>query len=248
MINPKDIPSGDESGDALYESAYRTLRQAMLIGSFEAGEKITIRNLAKTMGLSMTPAREALRRLAAEKALEFRGNRRSVRVPILSVERLKELWTVRLTLEGLAAEAAGAKASVRDVDDIALIQIRLASARKAGDYTAVMLQNFRFHHALYRLASMPYLLSLIESLWLNVGPLLRELYREKKGSQLFGDAHHAEIIKALRARNAKLVRKAIERDLSQALPHLVQIVCSLSDDSRQTAVKTNARSSRISIK
>jgi DNA-binding GntR family transcriptional regulator len=212
------------AGDVLYESAYRTLRRAMLVGAFEPGQKITIRNLARTLGLSMTPAREALRRLVAEKALELRRNRRSVRVPIPSTRRVTELWRVRVALEGLAAEAAGSKAARDDIDDLAFIQMRLAAARQTNDHTAVMLQNFEFHQALYRLADMPYLLSLIESIWLNVGPLLNELYRRKRGSQLFGDAHHAEALRALRASDAKGVRKAIERDLTQALPHVLEIV------------------------
>jgi DNA-binding GntR family transcriptional regulator len=235
------------SGDVLYESAYRTLRRAMLVGAFEPGQKITIRNLAKTLGLSMTPAREALRRLVAEKALELRRNRRSVRVPVPSIERLTELWKVRLALEGLAAEAAGSKAARSDVDDIAFIQMRLAAARQTRDHTAVMLQNFEFHQALYRLADMPYLLSLIEGIWLNVGPLLNELYRRRRGSQLFGDAHHAEALRALRSGDAKGVRKAIERDLIQALPHVLEIVKSFRPEQETPPRNPKPRSKKTGL-
>jgi len=219
---------GENSNDALYESAYRTLRRAILTGLFEPGEKITIRNLANTLGLSTMPAREALRRLVAEKGLELPHNRRSVRVPILSIARMNELWRVRLALEGLAAEVAGAKSSSADIEEIALIQMRLAAARKSQDFTAIMLNNFDFHHALYQLANMPYLLSLIESLWLNVGPLLSKLYGRGRGTQLRDDAHHAEVIKALRNADPLGVRRAVERDIEQALPHLLEIVSSLS--------------------
>jgi DNA-binding GntR family transcriptional regulator len=114
--------------------------------------------------------------------------------------------------------------------------MRLAAARKSGDHTAIMLHNFEFHHALYRLANMPYLLGLIESLWLTVGPLLNELYRRERGTQLHDDAHHGEVIKALRNADAAGVRRAIERDLSQALPQLLEIVASWAseDESART--------------
>ena len=125
---------GENSNDALYELAYRTLRRAILTGLFEPGEKITIRNLANTLGLSTMPAREALRRLVAEKGLELPHNRRSVRVPILSVARMNELWRVRLALEGLAAEVAGAKSSSADIEEIALIQMRLCSGAKISGF------------------------------------------------------------------------------------------------------------------
>ena len=91
-----------------------------------------------------------------------------------------------------------------------------------------MLNNFEFHHALYQLANMPYLLSLIESFWLNVGPLLSKLYGRGRGTQLRDDAHHAEVIKALRNADPLGVRRAVERDIGQALPHLLEIVSSLS--------------------
>jgi DNA-binding GntR family transcriptional regulator len=242
MIDRVEQTPEPASGDVLYESAYRTLRRAMLVGAFEPGQKITIRNLARTLGLSMTPAREALRRLVAEKALELRRNRRSVRVPIPSIERLSELWKVRLALEGLAAEAAGSKAARSDIDNITVIQMRLAAARQTRDHTSVMLQNFEFHQALYRLAKMPYLLSLIEGIWLNVGPLLNELYRRRRGSQLFGDAHHAEALRALRSGDAKGVRKAIERDLLQALPHVLEIVKSFPSEQKPVVRKTKPTS------
>jgi DNA-binding GntR family transcriptional regulator len=227
-VFPAEKVPRDLSADVLYDSAYRTLRRAILTGLFEPGQKITIRNLATSLGLSMMPAREALRRLVAEKGLELPHNRRSVRVPILSLERMKELWMVRLALEGLAAEAAGSNASSSDIEEIVLLQMRLAAARKSRDHTEITLHNFEFHHALYRLANMPYLLGLIESLWLNVGPLLNELYRRRRGTQIHDDAHHAEVIKALRGGDAAGVREAIERDLTQALPHLLEIVASLS--------------------
>jgi DNA-binding GntR family transcriptional regulator len=198
----------------------------------------------------MMPAREALRRLVAEKALELPHNRRSARVPILSADRMNELWRVRLALEGLAAEVAGAKATPADVEEIALIQLRLAAARKSRDYTAIMLHNFNFHHALYRLANMPYLLSLIESLWLNVGPLLSKLYSRGLGTQLHGDAHHAEVIKALRSADPLAVRQAVERDLAQALPHLLEIIASLAhkEGPVESVVSESSGDARISKK
>jgi DNA-binding GntR family transcriptional regulator len=152
-----------------------------------------------------------------------------VRVPVISLSRLDELWSIRMVLEGMAAEAAARNATRADIEALSLIQLNLGSARSAGAHTEMMLQNFEFHHKLYRLAHTSYLLPLIESLWLNVGPLLRELYKRRKASQQRADAYHGEALQALRKGEPKKVRRAIEADLAQALPPLRTIVAELEE-------------------
>jgi DNA-binding GntR family transcriptional regulator len=89
--------------DTLTDRAYAQLREALMGGAFSPGQKITIRTIAAALGVSPTPARDALGRLVAERALES-GPNRTVFVPRLTVPRLREIYRLRFALEVMAAE------------------------------------------------------------------------------------------------------------------------------------------------
>ena len=72
------------------QRVYSELRTDILLGRIAPGEPLTIRGLAERLGVSAMPIREALRRLAAERAVELLGNRR-IRIPVMSPERFDDL-------------------------------------------------------------------------------------------------------------------------------------------------------------
>ena len=83
---------------ASHEAVYRALRVSIMHGELEPGQSVTIRGLASNFGVSMTPAREAVRRLSAEGALSISSTGR-VATPELSNERIEELASIRALLE-----------------------------------------------------------------------------------------------------------------------------------------------------
>ncbi len=87
----------------LQERLYQRLREDLLAGRFQPGERLKIRDLANQWGTSPMPVRAALQRLVAEGALEGEAQR-SLRVPLMTRERFLQILQVRLSLEGLAAE------------------------------------------------------------------------------------------------------------------------------------------------
>ena len=88
----------------LQEQLYQRLRADLLAGRYLPGQRLKIRDLAAAWGTSPMPVRAALQRLAAEGALEGEAQR-SLHVPQMDGERYRHLLQVRLSLEGLAAEA-----------------------------------------------------------------------------------------------------------------------------------------------
>ena len=80
------------------QRVYEHLRTDIMLGRIAPGEPLTIRGLAEKLGVSAMPAREALRRLAAEQAVELLGNRR-IRIPVMSMERFDDLLAARIALE-----------------------------------------------------------------------------------------------------------------------------------------------------
>jgi DNA-binding GntR family transcriptional regulator len=150
----------------------------------------------------------------AENALELAPNR-SVRVPLLDRERLKDLCRARRIIEGAAAVLAAPLTQPKLVTSLErLIQTRHVSLEADGIYPALE-RNQEFHFALYRAAGAPVLMQAIESLWLQMGPYLRTLVRNLPPSFGAGTEHHAALIAALRRRDAAAARGAIEADINR---------------------------------
>src|SRR5215475_7570597 len=95
--------------DTMRVRVYRSLARGLMAGMFKPGEAVTLRTLAKRLGTSAMPVREAVSRLIAERALVLLPNR-SVIVPRMSRERFVELTETRQVLEGMVSEAACVRA------------------------------------------------------------------------------------------------------------------------------------------
>src|SRR5580693_2611083 len=93
--------------ETVQERVYGVLRDRLMRGGFEPGQKLKIADLAGALGTSAMPVRDALNKLAAERAVESLPNR-GVRVPHLSKDSLQDLRETRFAVEGLAVERAAA--------------------------------------------------------------------------------------------------------------------------------------------
>ncbi len=100
---------------AAHERVYRALRQQVMHGEMSPGQSLTIRGIAEQFSVSMTPAREAVRRLAAEGAFTMSSSGR-VSTPELSPERIEELAAVRALLEPEMASRALPRAHFALID------------------------------------------------------------------------------------------------------------------------------------
>ena len=203
-------------GETLTDQAEAVLRQALMSGVFVPGRIITIRALSAMLKTSVTPAKEAMARLIAERALEW-GPRRSALVPVLTLKSVDEIYTIRIALEAAAAAAALAQLDEADVGTLRGIQENLAKAFERHDYKNVLANNREFHFTIYRKAGLPILLGMIEGLWLRLGPSLNLLYSafsKKDWAHREGTGYHPEIIVAIRDRDVEAMRTHIVADLT----------------------------------
>ena len=129
-----------------HETVYRQLRESILFGELAPGQPVTIQGIADMLGAGMTPVREAIRRLTAEGALEFQGNRR-VCVPQLTAGNVSELIFARQSIEPQLAMRATERATDPDLlrldDDLSAFHARCAkepslrwAARRAASRAA----------------------------------------------------------------------------------------------------------------
>lgn len=190
---------------------YVALKDALIAGSFRPGQRLLMQDLAAQLGTSVTPVREACMRLVSERGLEVRSGR-FITVPDLTVARYMELRTIRMELEGLAAELAAVSITRDELKAIADVQSRFEAADRARASDESIRLNREFHFMVYRLSRMQMLTSHIESLWISMGPILNVFYNEV-ATDYVGAEEHTHLIRALRAKDGAKARAAITRDI-----------------------------------
>ncbi|TQS71594.1 GntR family transcriptional regulator [Rhodobacteraceae bacterium] len=204
---------------AAHDRLYRKLRQQIMHGEIAPGVAMTLRGLAKQHDLSMTPVREALRRLVAEGALFMSASGR-VTTPELSTERIEELAALRAMIEPELASRALPRAHLALIDRLSAINHSNAEAVAKRDAVAYIRTNLEFHRTLYLRAQAPAILAVIETVWLQLGPTMRAVYHKMQRNE--PPRHHRLILAALRAGDEPGLRLAVRTDVTQGLRHLAQ--------------------------
>jgi DNA-binding GntR family transcriptional regulator len=203
---------------AAHERLYRTLRAQVMHGELAPGHALTLRGLGQTFGLSMTPAREAVRRLVAEGALTLSSSGR-ISTPELSNDRIEELAAIRALLEPELASRALPRAHMALIERLQTINNANAEAVARHDAVAYIRTNLEFHRTLYLRAQAPAMLAMVETVWLQMGPTMRAVYARLKRSE--APPHHRQIIAALKAGDEPSLRLALRTDVTQGLRHLL---------------------------
>src|SRR5258706_701889 len=161
--------------ETVQERVYSALRDQLMRGGFEPGQKLKIAELAEAFGTSAMPVREALNRLAVERALETLPSR-TVRVPALSKDALQDLRETRFAIEGLAISRAASNMTAESL--VTLKRLIVAQSETDEEHVSeeTAEQNRAFHLAIYRQAWSTVLLPIIDRLWLQFRTYLVDAY------------------------------------------------------------------------
>ncbi|MFC3127437.1 GntR family transcriptional regulator [Pseudoroseomonas globiformis] len=206
--------------DNLAGRVYAELRTALLEGRMAPGERLKIRDLAAAMGVSETPVREAVMQLVRERGLRMEAGK-AITVAGLTLDQYLELRTIRLELEGLAAEAAALRIRPAAIGELARAHDRLVAAERIGDAVAANRANWAFHHGIHLAAGMPELLAIIEGIWLRNGPVLAHLYPHAAPTYP-GRHRHLDVLDGLRERDPVATRAALAADMTEGGAGLVR--------------------------
>lgn len=144
--------------------AYQHLRQEIISNTLRAGTPLRVSTLAKMLGVSATPVREALIRLEADGLVAWRPNRGAIVAP-LRAEEVRNLYEMRSVLEGLAARRAAASVDAPMLARLAQALGEIASLLEAGRYAESIDRNRTFHETIYEMARNPELTASLRSLW-----------------------------------------------------------------------------------
>jgi len=146
------------------EAALERLREAIILGELQAGTPLRLEDLARSLGMSISPIREAVRQLEALGLAEHVPHH-GAKVMGLDVEELRELFSIRLALETLAVRRGAELFAPADADRARGHLVALEDARHRGDVRAAMHEHAGFHFTLYEAAHSAWLLRLIRPAW-----------------------------------------------------------------------------------
>jgi DNA-binding GntR family transcriptional regulator len=212
--------------DTLWDKAYLSLKSALLAGKFAPGERIILRKVAQDLGISLTPVRDAINRLAAENVLERGGVGQGggASVPLFTSSEFDQLMTIRSSLEPLAGEAAAKNATKAEINEISSLLNEMRNLAETGNLASYLNAHYKFHFGIYKLANQPILVQAIEGAWLRCGPTLNLALPDYKPGQK-RHKYHLAALNALKKGDGLAVARAIKADIDSAR----QDICSLLD-------------------
>jgi len=203
-----------EATQLAHDKLYRDLRSRIMYGDLPPGQSLTLRGLGAEYEVSMTPAREAVRRLVAEGALTMSNSGR-ISTPELSNERIEELAALRALIEVELASRALPRAHMALIERMQTINAAIADAVQHRDAVSYIRTNLEFHRTLYLRAQAPAMLAMAETVWLQMGPTMRALYGRLRRTE--PPQFHRLIIAALKAGDEPGLRLAVRSDVTQGL-------------------------------
>ena len=200
--------------DVIYES----LKDAMMKGQIRPGVTLTVVTLAKEYGTSSMPVREALARLVEADVLVATPNK-SVCLPVLRADELREMARIRMTIEGMAGHWAADNITPEEIEQIETDYSKMSQLILTQDKSEVTKVHQKIHFSIYRATRSKYLVSIIERLWMRNGPYLGMLSWD---AFRVGESRHQEMIDGLKDRDGSVVQKAIQFDIGDALESLLR--------------------------
>lgn len=211
----------NKNAKSLEESVYLTLEEEILSGKLKKGDSLTEISLSSRLGVSRTPLRAALHRLAEEDLIEVIPNRGAVVVGI-GDEELVDIYKIRIRLEGLASSEAAKKINEEDLkrlrDSVELSEFYIA--KQDADHLKEL--DSEFHSIIYKASGNRLLCKTLSELHRNI-----KFYRKR--SLAVADrleksiAEHREILSAIERGDVEAADKLTSAHIEAALNNLLSV-------------------------
>jgi DNA-binding GntR family transcriptional regulator len=218
MLMKTGLPLEPIDFQSMQDKVYEQLRSVLMRGGFEPGQKISGRMVGKALGTSEMPARAALGRLLAERALVQKANG-TFAIPVATRQRFQEVMELRALLEGHATFQACHRIDRPGLEELRWAADGLTKALSDNNLEEYLDFNQKLKFGIYRYCSSETLRSHIELLWLQCGPFLRHLTVDP--SKVRAESYCEEAVDALFARDADAASAAITRDILSGLEFLL---------------------------
>lgn len=216
---------------------YELLRERIVGGAMPPGASVSEKELAERYGVSRTPVREALLRLADERLIDIFPQRGTF-VSHISVEALRDGMVIREALERVAVRHAAAKVTDADIAELRLILDRQRASEQASDWAGFHAEDEEFHRRIAILSGHPNLWRVARQEKVQIDRC-RVLHLPISGRREMVMAEHRAILAGLAARDPDAADRAMAEHLGNVLPGLDELLRARPDyfdaDARTTS-------------
>ena len=203
-------------------AATELIREAIIDGRLKPGQRLKEEDLARQLGISRTPVREALLMLQVEGLIEATPNRGAT-VRVHTPDDLEDLYALRALLEGHAARRAGTRITESDVALLRESCDRFEALSPDDDLRELVRENLFFHSTILDIAGSARLASMVRGV-IEL-PLVYKSYIWYSPDQWRISAHyHRQITRALEARDGERAELVMKEHVFEARDLLVEQV------------------------
>jgi DNA-binding GntR family transcriptional regulator len=206
----------------LREIVFETLRNAIISGKFEPGERFMEIQLAEELGVSRTPVREAIRKLEREGLLVM-VPRKGAYVAGLSLKDVADVFEIRGSLEGLAGSLAAERATDEEIEQLERILVHLKEAALANDADTVIEKDTELHDILFNAARNDKLVQILNNLREQI-----HIYRlaSLKNPERFKEMliEHKKIVEAIADRDSDRAQKLVQEHIENVENNIMQAI------------------------
>lgn len=211
----------NKNAKSLEESVYLTLEEEILSGQLKKGESLTENALSTRLGVSRTPLRGALHRLAEEGLIEISPNR-SATVIGIGDEELVDIYRIRIRLEGLASAEAATRISDEDLkrlrESVELSEFYIG--KRDSEHLKEL--DSEFHSIIYRASGNRLLCKTLTELHRNI-----QFYRKRSLAVVErlekSIEEHREILSAIERGDAEAADRLTSAHVEAALNNLLSV-------------------------
>ena len=196
----------------LRDVVFNTLRQAILRGEMEPGERLMEIQLAQKLGVSRTPIREAIRKLELE-GLVIMIPRKGAEVAHITEKDMKDVLEVRSTLEELVVELAIKNVTDEKIEELNCSNKVDESANESKDALNIVEADVKFHDILYSMTNNARLIQIINNLREQMYRYRLEYVKDARTHSIIISEHN-DIIKQIRDKNVPVAKTVIHQHIS----------------------------------
>lgn len=209
-----------DSYKPLRELVFEAIRQAIIDGTLEPGQRLMEAQLAEELGVSRTPVREAIRKLELGNFVVIIP-RRGAYVADISLKDVSEVFEIRGALEALAAELAAERASEDELEQLERLLVEIGKSIEKRDVEALVALDTEFHDVLYRASRNERLGQLLSQLREHIQRYRTETLSHPARMKVALEEHR-QIVEALAARDAELASRLAAAHIESAENSLME--------------------------
>ena len=192
------------------------LRKAILSGEYQAGQELSLTEIAAKLGVSRTPVREAFQTLEGERLIQLRMNRGAIVLPVDN-KFIRDHFEMRMLLEGEAAFRA-AERGMTEESKLLEEQRRLLRDFDQVSISEIEEANVALHTAIWKAADNQKLYDYLNALW--NGPSIRDEKMTKKHHQLSLKEHIA-VLEKIGEASAEGAKEAMRIHIGRSLQNML---------------------------